>query len=236
MNREHILLALGTNLGERLQNLRAALHAMPPEVIPLRVSSVYETPPWGITDQPAFLNMVVEADTSLTPSDLLSFLKTLEVRLGRVQAARYGPRLIDLDILFYGEQIIQQPGLQIPHPRLAERAFVLVPLAEIAPDFIHPQLGETVAALLSRVDTSGIHPYPIPEDFDMTPEPDRTHMPQEFLKALEDSPAAAQKYYSLPPSHQKEYLDYILEAKKPETRIRRIEKVIQTLATPRPHP
>jgi 2-amino-4-hydroxy-6-hydroxymethyldihydropteridine diphosphokinase len=149
-------LALGTNLGDRLQNLRAALAAMPPEIRVLDESSVYETEPWGYTDQPPFLNMVVCAETELTPRELLIRLKGIESALGRVTTFRNGPRMIDLDILFYADLRLQTEGLVIPHPRLQERAFVLVPLAEIAPSLIHPVLGLSVAHLLEAVDRRGV--------------------------------------------------------------------------------
>jgi 2-amino-4-hydroxy-6-hydroxymethyldihydropteridine diphosphokinase len=152
-------LALGSNLGDRAANLRAALNLLPPQVTVLAESNIYETPPWGITDQPAFLNMVVRAETFLSPLELLKHLKDIEIRLGRVPAARYGPRLIDLDILFYSDLIIDSPPLVIPHPRLHERAFVLVPLAELAPEMRHPVLGRTVRELLANIDTAGIKLY-----------------------------------------------------------------------------
>ena len=126
-----VFIALGTNLGKRKANLRAAIKALPPDVTVLAESHVYETPPWGYEDQPAFLNMAVKAETEMEPEPLLKYLKQLEVELGREQNFRWGPRLIDLDILFYDDLVIDTPPLVIPHPRLHERAFVLVPLADV---------------------------------------------------------------------------------------------------------
>lgn len=151
-----IFLAIGTNLGDRLANLRAALHSLPPDVELVAVSRVFETPPWGFADQPAFLNMAVHARTGLSPEALLSKLKQAEVQIGREPGFRWGPRLIDLDILFYDDLVFDSPPLVIPHKRLHERAFVLVPLADVAADFIHPVLGKTVRQLLANVDTSRI--------------------------------------------------------------------------------
>jgi len=151
-----IFIALGTNLGDRPANLQAALGAFSPQIRVLARSAVYETEPWGFADQPAFLNMVLRAETELTPADLLARLKELEAGLGRTPSFRNGPRLIDLDILFYDALILDTPSLLIPHPRLHERSFVLVPLADLAPDLIHPVLGLSVAQLLERVDRRGV--------------------------------------------------------------------------------
>lgn len=151
-----IYLSLGTNLGSRAANLRAALVGLLPHARVQRASPVYETEPWGYTNQPAFLNQVVEAVTPLSPAELLAHLKTLETSLGREPTFRYGPRLIDLDVLFYDNEVIEVENLAIPHPRLAERAFVLAPLADLAPDFVHPVLGKSVRELLAAVDASGV--------------------------------------------------------------------------------
>ncbi len=154
-----IYLSLGSNLGDRAANLAAAVAALPPAVRLLTCSPIYETAPWGYADQNAFLNQALHAETELSPTGLLAYLKQVETALGRVPSFRYGPRRIDLDILFYDNLILQSHALSIPHPRLHERAFVLVPLADLAPGLVHPFLGKTIAELLAAADCSGIHPY-----------------------------------------------------------------------------
>lgn len=154
---DHIVyLALGSNMGSRLANLKAAIGNLTPQMAVKNKSSVYETPPWGFTAQAEFLNQVVVAQTYLQPQALLAHLKRLEMALGRVPNFQNGPRLIDIDILFFDDLVMNTTPLVIPHPRLHERAFVLVPLAEIAPDLVHPILGKPVHTLLDAVDRSDI--------------------------------------------------------------------------------
>jgi 2-amino-4-hydroxy-6-hydroxymethyldihydropteridine diphosphokinase len=150
MSKQHLLfLALGTNLGNREDNLREALQKLPPEVEVSAVSRLYETAPAYVLDQPTFLNMAVKGQTVLSPTELLAYLKQLETEIGRKKTIRYGPRKIDLDIIFYDDLILSTPDLVIPHPRLAERGFVLRPLADIAANFVHPILKQTVADLVA---------------------------------------------------------------------------------------
>lgn len=153
---ETIFIALGSNLGFRWSNLRTARESLTPEAQVVTASSIFITTPWGFEDQPDFLNQVLEIQTSLRPLALLNHLKTIEMKMGRKESFRYGPRLIDLDILFYGKRRMDTLDLHIPHPHLQERAFVLVPLNEIAPDFIHPVLHKSVADLLEEVESRGV--------------------------------------------------------------------------------
>jgi 2-amino-4-hydroxy-6-hydroxymethyldihydropteridine diphosphokinase len=147
----NVYLGLGTNLGDRKQNINKAIEAISLKMSISKQSSLYETTAWGYTNQPDFLNQVIQVETNLSPLRLLNFLKKTEVELGRVENFRYGPRLIDIDILFYDDLIKTTSRLQIPHPRIPERAFVLVPLNEIAPGFVHPVLKKTIAELLAEL-------------------------------------------------------------------------------------
>ena len=144
-------LGLGTNLGDRKQKISKAIEAISLKMSISKQSSLYETTAWGYTDQPDFLNQVIQVETNLSALRLLNFLKKTEVKLGRVENFRYGPRLIDIDILFYDDLIKTTSRLQIPHPRIPERAFVLVPLNEITPRYVHPVLKKTIAELLAEL-------------------------------------------------------------------------------------
>lgn len=154
---------LGGNQGDVETTLVEALWAVDalPQTTIQRQSAFYRTPAWGKTDQPAFLNAVVELRTRMPAKVLLESLLAIEERFGRVRsdADRWGPRVLDLDLLAYGDAVVDEPGLTLPHPHLHERAFVLVPLAEIAPNLVVPGRGE-VASLLAAVDVSGIEAIP----------------------------------------------------------------------------
>lgn len=156
MNEHIVYLALGTNLGDRLANLKQAIAALTPQLEVKARSQVYETPPWGYEDQPKFLNQVVRAKTYLEPMPLLKHLKRLEVALGRRETFQNGPRLIDIDILFYDDLVLEKDSLVIPHPRLHERGFVLLPLLDVAPDLIHPVSKKTVREMLADCNVEGI--------------------------------------------------------------------------------
>jgi len=148
-----VYLALGTNLGNRADNLHRALDALRRTFTVEAVSPWYETEPAYVLDQPRFYNLVCRATTTLKPLDVLRALKQMESDLGRLVAVRYGPRVIDLDLLFYDDVILDRPEITVPHPRLPERAFVLVPLADIAPKLMHPKLGLTVSDLRDRLES-----------------------------------------------------------------------------------
>ena len=147
-------LGFGSNQGDRKNNLAQAINALNarPDLAVLRTSGVYETEPWGLANQPKFLNMVAEITTLIPPAELLGRVKKLEKDMGREDGPRLGPRLIDIDILLLENLVLGEPDLSIPHASLHLRAFVLVPLAELAPDSVHPVLGVTIEHLAEQVD------------------------------------------------------------------------------------
>ena len=147
-----VYIGIGSNLGDRKEHCLKAVRLFAEKgVVVRRRSSMYETEPWGVKDQPRFINMVIEAETGLTPEELLGVLKEIEEEVGRMETYRWGPRVIDLDILLYDNLAINTPELTIPHPRMHEREFVLRPLVEIAPDKIHPVLKKTIRELFSHL-------------------------------------------------------------------------------------
>lgn len=146
-----VYLSLGSNLGDREDNLLQALSLISRYMTLTALSSVYETEPLEYIFQPTFLNMVCSGETYYTPRKILELTQDIEKDLGRVTKFKYGPRTMDVDILLYGHEVIDLPDLQIPHPSFSERAFVLVPLSEVAPDIIHPVLGRSISDLLLEV-------------------------------------------------------------------------------------
>ena len=155
----HIYLMIGGNIGNRLVNLENARKSIEQRCGPIqKQSSIFETEAWGFKDQPAFYNQALYIETALSPEELMAMLLAIEVSMGRERLIPLGPRTIDLDIIYFNQTIIDTPGLTIPHPRLAERNFVLAPLVEIAPDFVHPILHKTNSALYkASKDASVVH-------------------------------------------------------------------------------
>ena len=152
MSNREVLLALGSNVGNRLAMLEKALRALDKAGLSITDKSrVWETEPWGVTDQPRFLNMCAKAKTELEPEELLAAVKGVEQELGREKRVHWGPREIDVDILLIGSEIVELPSLRVPHPLMQERAFVLVPLCEIAPEACHPLFHKTVRELLDML-------------------------------------------------------------------------------------
>ena len=159
MENHTVYLALGSNLDDRLANLKQAITSLSPQMEVKAKSRVYETPPWGYTEQPTFLNQVIKASTYLEFEPLLKHIKRLEIALGRTPSFKNGPRLIDVDILFYDDLILNTASLVIPHPHMHERGFVLLPLMDIAPDLVHPVHKKSVREMLASCDVSGIRKF-----------------------------------------------------------------------------
>ncbi len=154
-------LGLGSNLGDRKANINTALAELvrSGRVRLRRVSSIYETKPVGIEDQPDFLNAAAEIETELAPKDLLATIREVERRVGRKKTLKWGPRVIDIDILLYGDERRVEENLEIPHPEMHKRAFVLTPLAEIAPSVKHPILCLTAVQMSAKVGSKGVRRY-----------------------------------------------------------------------------
>lgn len=147
-----VYIGIGSNIGDREANCLNAIERLKDKGIAVKkVSSVYETEPWGLKEQPRFINIAVEVETRLSTEELLNTLKAIEKEMGREESVKWGPRIIDLDILFYDDIVIDMEHLQVPHPLLHERDFILFPLSEIAPDKVHPVLKKTVAQLMEEL-------------------------------------------------------------------------------------
>ena len=155
---DRVFIGIGSNLGDREGNLSEAIRLAEDGkgLSVVRVSSFYESEAWGVARQPRFVNAVFEARTVLGPRELLGYLKGIEAKMGRLPTERWGPRLIDMDIIFYGDRVIKEADFEVPHPRAQERSFVMAPLSEIAPDLVHPVLRLKVSEIARRIDKTGL--------------------------------------------------------------------------------
>ncbi len=166
---ERVFVAVGANLGDREATFAAVVRALErePDLLLLATSTVYETDPIGPEGQAAYLNAVIALQSWLSPSELLARLQRIEARFGRDRShasVRWGPRTLDLDLILYGERVIDLPELVVPHPRAHERAFVLMPLVELCPTLVHPRLGVTIGAIAASLrDTVGVRPARRPQ-------------------------------------------------------------------------
>jgi 2-amino-4-hydroxy-6-hydroxymethyldihydropteridine diphosphokinase len=158
-------IGIGSNLGEKVENCRRAIEAIGSDARNRVVgcSRLFRTEPVGKKDQEWFINGVAAVETTMSPRELLEFLLSIEKEMGRARIERWGPRIIDLDILFYGDRVLNEEGLQIPHPRLHERRFVMVPLKDIAPDLVHPIFQRTVSQILGELNATD-EVSPVPEE------------------------------------------------------------------------
>ena len=156
-----VYLSLGSNEGDRIKWLKKALGLLGIYVGKVAAQSgYYQTKAWGLTEQPDFLNMCVQVNTILPVTELLGAIQNIETKLGRQRTVKWGPRTLDIDILFYNDESIELPDLTVPHPHLQERRFVLLPLSEIAPDFVHPKLAKSITQLLKECnDELEVVPY-----------------------------------------------------------------------------
>ncbi|AGA90246.1 2-amino-4-hydroxy-6-hydroxymethyldihydropteridine pyrophosphokinase [Thioflavicoccus mobilis 8321] len=151
-----VYLSLGTNLGDRARNLECAIACLTEVLDALVLSPVYETDPWGFNDQPDFYNLCLRGETMLEARALLYLLKGIERAIGRGKGTVWGPRLIDIDLLFYDDLVIDEPTLTVPHPHIRGRPFVLIPLLEVAEDLEHPVLGHSIRGLAAEVDAARV--------------------------------------------------------------------------------
>lgn len=152
INQHIIFLGLGSNVGDKKQNLEKTISKLRERISDIKVSKFYETEPWGYTEQDKFLNAAICGKTSLSPSELLEFIKLVENKIGRIKRFKWGPREIDIDMLFYDDLVYKDKSITIPHPFLQEREFVLKPLVDLAPNFVHPVFKETVGQLYERIE------------------------------------------------------------------------------------
>ena len=157
--KHRVFLGTGSNLEDRWSNLQKAIDFLRGIAQIDQASKIYETKPWGFTDQPAFLNQALAAITDLDPFALLDSIKMMETEIWRTPTFRYGPRIIDIDILFFDDLVLDEERLTIPHPHLTERAFVMVPLNEIAPQLVHPRFQRTISDLMAGIDINGVTLY-----------------------------------------------------------------------------
>ncbi len=150
-NQHAIFLGLGANVGDKKKNLEEAIEKLREKIINIKISKFYETNPWGFVSQDKFLNAAIQGKTFLTPLELLNFVKSIEKKVGRVERFKWGPREIDIDILFYDDLIYKDESLVIPHPFIQERKFVLDPLMDLDPDFVHPVTKKTIREILNEL-------------------------------------------------------------------------------------